>query len=123
MPEHSNHHQHDHSAHDAHAGHSAAMFRSKFWLSLLLAVPTVIWSETIQRWFDYTAPQFAGSAYIAAVFGIAVYFYGGWPFLQGGYHELRDRLPGMMTLISLAISVAFFYSALVTFGFVEGMDL
>jgi Cu2+-exporting ATPase len=99
------------------------MFRNKFWLTLLLTLPTVIWSEMIQQWFGYTAPRFAGSAYIAAVFGTVVYFYGGWPFLQGGYRELRDRLPGMMTLISLAITVAFLYSVLVTLGLVAGMDL
>jgi Cu2+-exporting ATPase len=99
------------------------MFRNKFWLTLLLSVPTVLWSEMIQQWFGYAAPKFPGSAYIAAIFGTAVYFYGGWPFLQGGFRELRDRLPGMMTLISLAISVAFLYSVLVTLGMVEGMDL
>lgn len=126
--EHATHHRtaaHDdaHSGHDKHAGHSVAMFRNKFWLTLLLTVPTVIWSEMIQQWFGYTAPRFPGSAYIAAVFGTAVYVYGGWPFLHGGYRELRDRLPGMMTLISLAITVAFLYSVLVTFGLVAGMDL
>lgn len=99
------------------------MFRNKFWLTLLLTFPTVIWSEMIQQWFGYNAPRFAGSAYIAAVFGTVVYFYGGQPFLQGGYRELRARLPGMMTLISLAITVAFLYSALVTLGLVAGMDL
>lgn len=101
------------------------MFRNKFWLTLLLTIPIVIWSEMIQQWFGYTAPRFAGSAYIAAVFGTVVYFYGGWPFLQGGYRELRDRppKPGMMTLISLAITIAFLYSVLVTLGSVEGMDL
>jgi Cu2+-exporting ATPase len=99
------------------------MFRNKFWLTLLLTIPTLIWSGMIQQWFGYTAPRFPGSAYIAAVFGTAVYFYGGWPFLQGGYRELRDRLPGMMTLILLAITVAFLYSILVTLGLVAGMDL
>jgi len=112
-----------HAGHDKHAGHSVAMFRNKFWLTLLLTIPTVIWSEMIQQWFGYTAPRFAGSAYIAAAFGTAVYFYGGWPFLHGGYRELRNRLPGMMTLISLAITVAFLYSVLVTLGVVAGMDL
>src|SRR5690606_31114440 len=112
-----------HAGHDKHAGHSVAMFRDKFWLTLVLSVPTIIWSEMIQQWFGYTAPTFPGSAYIAAIFGTAVFFYGGWPFLQGGYHELRARLPGMMTLISLAITVAFLYSVLVTLGFVAGMDL
>jgi P-type Cu2+ transporter len=112
-----------HAGHDKHAGHSVAMFRNKFWLTLLLAIPTVIWSEMIQQWFGYTAPRFVGSAYLAALFGTVVYFYGGWPFLHGGYRELRDRLPGMMTLISLAITVAFLYSVLVTLGIVAGMDL
>ena len=99
------------------------MFRNKFWLTLLLTVPTVIWSETVQQWFGYTAPRFAGSAHMPAVFGTFVFFYGGWPFLHGGYRELRDRLPGMMTLISLAITVAFLYSVIVTLGIVAGMDL
>jgi Cu2+-exporting ATPase len=116
-------HDDAHAGHDQHAGHSVAMFRNKFWLTLLLTIPTVIWSGMIQQWFGYTAPRFAGSAYIAAIFGTIVYLYGGWPFLQGGYRELRARLPGMMTLISLAISVAFLYSALVTLGIVAGMDL
>src|SRR5690606_33665414 len=88
-----------HAGHDKHAGHSVAMFRNRFWLTLLLTIPTLIWSEMIQQWFGYTAPRFPGSEYVAAIFGTVVYFYGGWPFLQGGYRELRDRLPGMMTLI------------------------
>lgn len=116
-------HHDAHADHDKHAGRGVAMFRDKFWLTLVLSVPTVIWSGMIQQWFGYTAPRFTGSAYLPAIFGTVVYFYGGWPFLQGGYRELRDRLPGMMTLISLAITVAFLYSVLVTFGVVEGMDL
>ena len=112
-----------HAGHDKHAGHSVAMFRDKFWLTLLLTIPTVIWSGMVQQWLGYTAPGFTGSSYIPAVFGTVVYFYGGWPFVYGGYRELRDRLPGMMTLISLAITVAFLYSVLVLFGVVAGMDL
>ncbi|HRP63711.1 MAG TPA: heavy metal translocating P-type ATPase [Phycisphaerales bacterium] len=115
-------HAAEHS-HDKHAGHSVAMFRNKFWLSLALTVPTVIWSDMIQNWFGYTAPIFPGSAYIPAVFGTIVYFYGGWVFLQGAVRELAGRLPGMMTLISLAITVAFIYSALVTLNAIGGMDL
>lgn len=99
------------------------MFRDRFWLTLLLTVPTLIWSGTIQDWFGHVAPRFPGSVYIPAVFGVIVYFYGGQVFLQGGRRELRDRQPGMMTLISLALTVAFAYSALVTLGVVEGMDL
>ena len=113
----------DHGGHDKHAGHSVAMFRDKFWITLVLTVPTMIWSGMIQDWFGYTAPQFPGSRFIPAVFGTAVYVYGGWPFLAGAWHELRARLPGMMTLISLAITVAFVYSLIVTLGVVGGMDL
>jgi Cu2+-exporting ATPase len=71
----------------------------------------------IQGWLRFTAPSFPGSDYIPAVFGTAVYLYGGWVFLAGGIRELRDRLPGMMTLISLAISVAFVFSLAVTLGY------
>ncbi|HRQ75094.1 MAG TPA: heavy metal translocating P-type ATPase [Phycisphaerales bacterium] len=123
---HDEHERHAHTAeqsHDKHAGHSVAMFRNKFWLSLALTVPTVIWSEMIQHWFGYTAPQFPGIAYIPAAFGTIVYIYGGWVFLIGAYRELRKWLPGMMTLISLAITVAFTYSALVTVNLIAGMDL
>jgi Cu2+-exporting ATPase len=93
------------------------MFRDRFWITLALTVPTLVWSEMIQGWFGFTAPSFRGSAYIPAVFGIAVYLYGGWVFLAGGARELRDRVPGMMTLISLAISVAFLFSFAVTLGY------
>ncbi|MDO8846814.1 MAG: heavy metal translocating P-type ATPase [Coriobacteriia bacterium] len=110
------------AAHDRHEGHSAAMFRSRFWLSLALTVPTVIWSEAVQHLLGYSAPAFPGSAYVPAVFGTIVFVYGGLPFLKGARNELRDRLPGMMTLISLAIGVAFGFSLAVTLG-VPGMDL
>jgi Cu2+-exporting ATPase len=93
------------------------MFRDRFWLTLLLCIPTLVWSDMIQTWFGYRAPVFPASAYIPAVFGTAVYLYGGWVFLAAGVRELRDRLPGMMTLISLAISVAFFFSLAVTLGY------
>jgi Cu2+-exporting ATPase len=106
-----------HGEHDRHAGHSVEMFRNRFWITLLLTGPTLVWSEMIQHWFGFSAPAFAGSEYIPAIFGTAVYLYGGWVFLVGGVRELRDRLPGMMTLISLAISVAFFFSLAVTLGY------
>jgi Cu2+-exporting ATPase len=77
----------------------------------------------IQHWFGYTAPRFTGSAHIPAIFGTIVYFYGGWVFLQGAWREMRDRLPGMMTLIALAITVAFLFSVAVTLRVVSGMDL
>ena len=109
--------QEEHAAHDRHAGHSVEMFRDRFWITLLLSIPTLVWSDMIQTWFGYRAPVFAGSAYIPALFGTAVYLYGGWVFLAGGVRELRDRLPGMMTLISLAITVAFVFSLAVTLGY------
>lgn len=108
--------------HDKHAGHSVAMFRDKFWWSLLFTVPTLIWGELLQQWLGYTAPIFPGSDYMSAVFGTLVFVYGGWVFIRGAIREIRDRLPGMMTLISLAISVAFVYSAAVTLGW-RGMPL
>ena len=107
----------EHAGHDRHAGHSVAMFRDRFWITLALTIPTLAWSHMIQEWFGFRAPSFAGSELVPAVFGTAVYLYGGWVFLAGGVSELRDRLPGMMTLISLAISVAFLFSLAVTLGY------
>ena len=104
-------------AHDRHAGHSVAMFRDKFWLTLLLSIPTLVWSGMVQHMFGFSAPTFPGSAYVPALFGTAVYFYGGLVFVKGGLQELRDRKPGMMTLISLAITVAFVFSLAVTLGY------
>ena len=113
---------HDASAHDAHAGHSVAMFRDKFLVSLLLTIPTLLWGHMLSAALGYRAPAVPGSNYIAAVFGVAVFLYGGLPFLRGAARELRDRVPGMMTLIALAISVAFVFSVAVTLGF-PGMSL
>jgi len=107
----------EHRGHDAHAGHSAAMFRDKFWISLLLTIPTLVWGHMLQRAFGYTAPQFPGSHWIAPASGTAVFAYGGWVFIQEAVRELKARLPGMMTLIGLAISVAFVFSAVVTLGY------
>jgi P-type Cu2+ transporter len=104
-------------AHDRHAGHSVAMFRDKFWITLLLSIPTLLWSGMVQHMFGFSAPAFPGSQYVPALFGTAVYFYGGLVFVKGGLQELRDRKPGMMTLISLAITVAFVFSLAVTLGY------
>ena len=103
----SRHSSHDEHAHDAHAGHSVAMFRDRFWLSLLLSVPVLIWSEMLQDLLGYSAPEVPADRWIPLVFGTVVFVYGGSPFLKGGWNELRDRTPGMMLLISLAITVAF----------------
>ena len=111
-----------HAGHDRHARHSVKMFRDKFLGSVALTVPTVVWSPMIQDWLGFRAPTFPGSRSIPAIFGTVLFFYGGWVFLRGAMQEIQDRLPGMMTLISLAISVAFVFSIAVTLG-VPGMDL
>src|SRR5690606_2182950 len=113
----------EHTGHDQHAGHSAEMFRQKFLGTLLLSIPTVIWSPMIQHWFGYAAPGGAvASRWVPAIFGTLVFLYGGRVFVEGAVGELRARLPGMMTLISLAIGVAFVFSLAVTLGF-RGMPL
>jgi Cu2+-exporting ATPase len=111
-----------HVGHDKHAGHSVAKFRDKFWLSLILTIPVLIWGHMLPRVLGYTAPAVPRARWISPVLGTVVFLYGGWPFLQGAVRELRDRLPGMMTLIALAISVAFVFSAAVTLGY-PGMPL
>src|SRR6202167_2537635 len=108
-----------HGSHDRHAGHSVAMFRDKFWLSFALTVPVVFWSTEVQHWLGYTAPSFPGSKFCPAVLGTVVFIYGGLVFLRGAWGELADRKPGMMTLISLAIVVAFGTSLAATFGLFE----
>jgi Cu2+-exporting ATPase len=107
----------EHAAgHDKHAGHSVEMFRKRFWLSLALTIPTLVWTEQIQHWLGYAAPSFPGSSLIPPVLGIIIFFYGGWVFIRGAWREIADRVPGMMTLIALAITVAFIYSLAVTLG-------
>ena len=106
-----------HAGHDRHAGHSVAMFRNRFWISLALTIPTFVWGEMIPRALGFTPPAVPGARWIPAVFGTAVFVYGGWVFLEGARRELADRTPGMMTLISLAIGVAFAFSVAITLGF------
>lgn len=108
-----------HAGHDRHAGHSVAMFRDKFWLSFALTIPVVFWSSDVQHWLGYTAPSFPGSNLIPAILGTVVFLYGGLVFLRGARDELAGRQPGMMTLISLAITVAFGTSLAATFGLFE----
>jgi Cu2+-exporting ATPase len=116
-------HRHDGGAgHDRHAGHSVQMFRDRFWLALGLTLPTIIWGHMLPSATGFMAPMFPGSQWIAPVFGTAVFVIGGLPFLRGAVGELRARLPGMMTLISLAIGVAFVFSLAVTLGY-PGMPL
>jgi Cu2+-exporting ATPase len=97
------------AAHVDHTGHEA-MFRRRFWISLILSIPVLAYSPMIQAWFGFTAPPFPGSPWVTPLFSIIVFAYGGVPFLRMAVPEIRSRRPGMMTLISLAISVAFVYS-------------
>jgi Cu2+-exporting ATPase len=86
------------------------MFRNRFWVSAVLTVPVLLYSPMLQEWFGFTMPAFPGSQWMAPLFSIVVFFYGGLPFLQMAVPEVRNRRPGMMSLISLAIMVAFAYS-------------
>ncbi|MDQ1564639.1 MAG: P-type Cu2+ transporter [Actinomycetota bacterium] len=118
------HAQMDHSnmGHDGH-GHMdhVGMFRRKFWVSLILTIPTLVFSTGLQGILHLGGPQFPGSQWIPFAFGVAIFVYGGRVFLAGGWSEIRAKQPGMMLLISLAILVAFGYSVAVTLG-VRGMD-
>jgi P-type Cu2+ transporter len=115
-------HNSQHSGHDKHEGHSPNMFKAKFWVSFALTLPVVYFSGAIQELLGYSAVQFAGSQYISAVLGLFIFFYGGIVFIRSAKYELAAKKPGMMTLISLAISVAFLYSLAISLRLVEGMD-
>jgi len=112
---HHHHHQQPKSSRGEHEHHVEA-FRSRFWLSLVLTAPILALDPMIQEFlgFAFTLP---GDRYAQFAFASAVYFYGGWPFLSGFLREAKARRPGMMTLIALAVSVAYFFSSAVVFGF------
>jgi Cu2+-exporting ATPase len=133
MSEHKEHHDHveqheDHTKHAMHEGHGghdhhehhAHMvqdFKKRFWVSLILTVPILLLSPMVQQFLGIEqAIQFTGDKYLLFLFSTIVFFYGGYPFLKGLIDELKSRTPGMMTLIALAISVAYFYSSAVVFG-------
>ena len=100
---------------DKHAGHSSNIFKMKFWVSLILSIPIIAYSDIAQKLANYQAPSFPSSTYMPFTLASVIFFYGGWVFIASAYRELRARLPGMMTLIALAISVAYIYSVAVTF--------
>ncbi len=102
--------------HSRHAGHSASMFVRKFWISLILTVPVVFYSPAAENFCKFSAPKFYGSQYLDFILGSIVFFYGGWVFIAGAYRELKEKLPGMMTLIALAISTAYIYSVFSVFA-------
>jgi len=116
-----NHSMHKMENHSAHAGHGTdhsgheQMFRVRFWWSLLLSIPVLAYSEMIQMWLGFMPPMFPLSDWIPFIFSLVIFGYGGIPFLQMAVPELKERKPGMMTLISLAISVAFIYSVTAQF--------
>jgi Cu2+-exporting ATPase len=108
------HEQKDHARHEGghdadHAGHEI-MFRNRFWISLVLSIPVLIYSPTLQDWLSFSPPSFPGSDWITPVFSVIIFLIGGIPFLEMAVPEVRKRQPGMMTLISLAITVAAVYS-------------
>ncbi|EGQ1305359.1 copper-translocating P-type ATPase [Staphylococcus pseudintermedius] len=109
------HESHNHSGHDHHA-HMVTDFRNKFFIILIFTIPIVLLSPMIQNFIGVDW-QFTGDSYIVAALATFVYFYGGWPFIKGAYDELKNKEPGMMTLIAMAISVAYLYSMAVVFGF------
>lgn len=123
--DHGGHEGHSHGDHHGHGhghGDHAAMFRSRFWWSLLLSVPVVIFSPMVADLLGYGVPEFTGSSWIPPVLGTIIFIYGGTPFLQGGWSELKSRQPGMMLLIAMAITVAFVASWVTTLG-IGGFDL
>jgi Cu2+-exporting ATPase len=107
----------DHDSFNKHEGHETNIFKTKFWVSFILTLPILAYAEIIQEFLKYTPPQFTGSEYLPVILSSIIFFYGGWVFLASAYRELRARMPGMMTLIALAISTAYIYSvAIVLIG-------
>ena len=92
--------------HGKHAGHHVEMFRRRFWISLLLAIPVVATSHMVMDWFGYDL-DFAGMEWVGPLLGSVIFFWAGWPFLEGGWREINQRQPGMMLLIAMAITVAY----------------
>lgn len=109
---HSKHKSHDHSQHHA---HMIEDFKKRFWVSLILMLPIVVLAPMIQELVGYEF-RFEGDRYVQFVISSIVFFYGGFPFLKGLVEEIKKKSPAMMTLIALAISVAYFYSSAVVFG-------
>ena len=119
QPSHSS-RRHIHEGHDKHAGHHTADFLRRFWISVTLTIPVLLLSQMIQHWFGFHI-SFVGDKYLLLVLSSTIYFYGGWPFLVGLIREFQYRNIGMMTLIAIAITIAFAYSVAITLG-LKGMD-
>ena len=108
-------------AKSGHAGHSTAMFFRKFWVILVLTIPVVLYADVVEKIFKWSLPDFYGSEYLSLTLGSIVFFYGGWVFLAGAWREIRGRLPGMMTLIGIAISAAYLWSVYAVFAGAEAL--
>jgi len=127
LPSNHNHHEHshDHSSHEGHDHHDhgdmVEDFKKRFFISLIFTIPILVLSPMIQEFMGVDW-RFANDQYILFVLSTFVFFYGGWPFITGGISELKDKNPGMMTLIGLAITIAYVYSSFVVFGW-EGHNL
>src|SRR6187399_1605831 len=119
---HSHHDMNPPMGHEGHDHHAMMIndFKKRFWVSLILTVPILLLSEMIQHWLRFEI-KFTGDKYVLLILSSFIFFYGGWPFLKGFVDEIRAKSPGMMTLIALAITVAYVFSVAIIFGF-EGMD-
>src|SRR4030065_2009601 len=110
------HNKHHDMEHDRHK-HMVADFKKRFIVSSILTIPVLLLSELIQRFLRLEdILKFPGDKYVLFALSTVIFFHGGWPFLKGVYNELKSKQPGMMTLIGLAISVAYIYSSAVVFG-------
>ncbi|GIK60315.1 MAG: heavy metal translocating P-type ATPase [Ignavibacteriota bacterium] len=118
--EHQQHSSHSQSGHDKHAGHNVADFWKRFIVCLIVSIPVLALSHMIQQWLGFEL-SFPGDKYVLAFLSTFIFIYGGFPFLKGLYDEVKDKAIGMMTLIGVAISVAWIYSVAITFG-LQGMD-
>ena len=104
------HHHKEAELHDKHQGHHTGDFLKKFWISLVLTVPIFFYSEMAREVLNIRGPEFTGWQYLLLLLGSIIYFYCGWVFLKSAYREIKARLPGMMTLIAIAITAAYAYS-------------
>ncbi|SCG64378.1 heavy metal translocating P-type ATPase [Micromonospora coxensis] len=104
-----------HGGHDKHAGHDPEMFRRRFWVCLVLTLPVVLVGDMVMDWFGYSL-EFPGRSLVGPVLGSVVFWWGGWPFLIGAVREVRDRAPGMMLLVAMAITVAYVASLATSLG-------